>query len=327
MDVFDKKINQIVLSVIIVNYQTGELLLNCIKSIYENNTIPTLQIIIVDNNSSDESISLVRKHFNGIKFILNDQNLGFAKANNQGLQVAQGEFILLLNPDTLILPQTLERSVEFLKNTSDAGVVGCKILNPDGSLQPSCKSFPGLWNHLFESTFLYKLFPKNRLFGKFYMTNFDYAEVKEVDMVIGAFLMTRKKYLEEICGLDERFFIYSEETDLCYRIRKTGRQVYFIPQAQIIHWSGKSTSQDPIEMFQQDHKSRYLFMKKHYKLTTVIFSELIIFVGVGLRMIIWGWLFLLQFFFKRPGQKEACLKFEIFYNLFKWYLGLGFLKR
>lgn len=158
------------------------------------------------------------------------------------------------------------------------------------------------------------------------MTSFDHAEVKEVDVVSGAYLLTRSKLLKEIGGWDKTFFIYSEETDLCYRIKKAGKKICFVPDCQIIHWGGKSTSQEPTAMFQEDHKSRYRFMKKHYRLPTVVFSEWIIFVGVGLRMVIRGWLFLLQSFFNLPGQNEARLKFEIFISLFKWYLGLGFLR-
>lgn len=314
------------LSILIVSYRVKDHLSNCLRSIFENSMGLSFEVIVVDNNSTDNTLDMIKKDYKGVRLIENNQNLGFAKANNQALKIAKGEYILFLNPDTEVRPETIDRSIDFLENNPKAGAVGCKILNPDGSLQPSAKSFPGFWNYFFETFFLYKLFPRNRLFGRFYMTSFDYNSVRETDMVSGAFLMVSKKLLEEVGGWDERFFIYSEETDLCYRIKKTGKKIFFIPQAQIIHYGGRSTSQEPIEMFQQDHKSRYLFMRKHYKLITVFFSEWIIFSGVCLRTALWGLLNIFRTLFRKPGLEEAHLKFEIFFRLFQWYLGFGFLK-
>lgn len=319
-------VNEKKLSIIIVSYKVKDHILSCLSSIFENRADWPLEVILVDNNSKDSTVDMIKDDFKNVIIIENDRNLGFAVANNQGLKKATGEYILFLNPDTKVLPETFDKSIAFLENNPEAGAVGCRILNPDGTLQYSCKSYPSFWNYFFESTFLYKLFPKNRWIGKFYMTNFDYAEVKEVDVVSGAYLLMRSRLLEEIGGWDERFFIYSEETDLCYRIKKSGKKIYFIPQAQIIHWGGKSTSQSPVEMFKQDHKSRYLFMRKHYNMITIFFSECIIFIGVCLRTALWGLLNIFRTLFRKPGAEEARLKSGIFFRLFQWYLKFEFLK-
>ncbi len=321
------KVNQKKLSIIIVSYKVKDYILSCLSSIFENRTDWLLEVILVDNNSKDNTVDMIKDDFKNVIIIENDRNLGFAAANNQGLKKTTGEYILFLNPDTKVLPETLNKSIAFLEDNPEVGAVGCRILNPDGTVQYSCKSYPGFWNYFCESTFLYKIFPKNHWTGKFYMTNFNYAEVKEVDVVSGAFLMASRKLIKEIGGWDERFFIYSEETDLCYRIKKAGKKIFFIPQVQIIHYGGRSTSQRPVETFQQDHKSRYLFMRKHYKPITVFFSECIIFSGVCLRMLVWGLIISSRGIFGVPRLKDTNLKFKIFYNLFKWYIGVGFLKR
>ncbi|HVP36196.1 MAG TPA: glycosyltransferase family 2 protein, partial [Terriglobales bacterium] len=266
----------ITLSIIIVSYNVKEFISECLRSIFNSKIQKEFEVIVVDNGSKDKTVKMIRKDFMKVYLIENNENKGFAAANNQGLNKAKGEFVLFLNPDTSVLSEAIEKSMTFLSETPEAGAVGCKILNQDGSLQPSCKSFPDFWNYFFESTFLYKLFPKNRLFGRFYMTSFDYNVIREVDMVSGAFLMAPKRLIEEVGGWDERFFIYSEETDLCYRIRRANKKIFFIPQAQIIHYGSRSTSQEPVKMFLQDHRGRYLFMRKHYNALSIISSELII---------------------------------------------------
>lgn len=314
------------LSIIIVSYNVKDHILSCLASIFENQVKWPLEVTVVDNNSQDGTVDAIREGFRNVTLMENDENLGFASANNQGLQRAAGEYILFLNPDTKVLPGTIDKSVAFLENNPEVGAIGCRISNPDGTLQYSCKSYPSLWNYFCESTFLYKLFPKNHWIGKFYMTSFDHAEVKEVDVVSGAYLLTRSKLLKEIGGWDETFFIYSEETDLCYRIKKAGKKICFVPDCQIIHWGGRSTSQSPLRMFKQDHRSRYLFMRKHYNSLTTFFSECVIFIGVCLRTVLWGVLSLFGTIFKKPHSEDPHLKLQIYYELFQWYLSFGFLK-
>lgn len=270
-------------SILIVNYNTSELLINCIKSIYKQTSFIEFEIIVVDNHSSDDSVSKVRKDFPNVKVIENNQNIGFAKANNQAINESTGEVILLLNSDTIVLDGAIEKSFRFFKDHPDAGVVGCKLMNPDRSLQPSCRSFPSLLNYLSESFFLYKLFPKSQIFGRPFMTFLDYKNIVKVDVVTGAFMMIKRDVLDHVGLLDDGFFMYSEETDFCYRVRKNGWQIYYYPGAQIIHIRGGTSEQLAAQMFLELHKSQIRFCFKHHPGWYAHIEKVMIFTGVLLR--------------------------------------------
>ena len=193
--------------------------------------------------------------------------------------------ILLLNPDTTVLNRAIETSYKFLSKISDAGVVGCKLLNKDGSLQLSCRSFPSILNHISETFFLYKLFPKSRIFGKYYMTFFDYKRTRKVDVVMGAFMMIKRGVFDNIGLLDERFFMYSEETDFCYRVQNNGWGIYYYPDAQIIHnWGGMSDSL-PVNLFIELHKSLMKFCYKHHSRFYAHIEKIVMIIGILFRCI------------------------------------------
>lgn len=314
------------LSIVIVSYKVKDLLRDCLQSVYENREGLDLEIVVVDNGSEDGSAEMVRESFPQAKVIENRQNLGFARANNQGALQSSGRNILFLNPDTAILGDVLRTTVEYADQHPEAGVVGCKILNPDGSLQPSCRSFPSLLNYFFESTFLCKIFPTSRFAGSFYMSHFTYDDTKAVDVVLGAFLLVRREIFEEMGRFDESFFIYSEETDLCYRVKKAGRKVLFFAGAEITHYGGSSTSQDSTRMVQQDHRSRFLFMCKHYGALTAWLSVIIIFLGVILRSVLWSLTTVYCLVFDGKRLAGARKKMLTFGSLVGWYLRLGFKK-
>lgn len=271
------------ISIIIVNYNTSDLLINCINSIYENAGSINFETIVIDNNSTDDSVARVRKLLPQIKIIVNDQNVGFAKANNQAIKKSVGEVILLLNSDTVILDKAIDKSYQFLRDYPDAGIVSCKLLNPDRSLQPSCRSFPSVLNYFSESFFLYKLLPHSRIFGKPYMTFFKYDEIKKVDVVMGAFMMIRRNVFNDIGFLDEDFFMYSEETDFCLRAHRQGWGIYFYPDAEIIHLGGGSSAQLPTKMFLELHKSQMRFCYKHHPMWYARAEKIVILFGVLLR--------------------------------------------
>lgn len=275
------------LSICIVHYKTGNLLRNCILSIYRHTKGLDFEIIVVDNSSQDNSLETIESEFKGVSLVANRENIGFAAAVNQAIKKSKGEYILVLNPDTIILQNAISKSLSFIKGKKDAGIVGCKILNPDGSLQPSCKTIPGILSSFSESSLLYKIFPQNRFLGTPYMTYFDYNKVREVDVVNGAFLMFKQRLIEQIGLLDERFFIYSEETDWCYRATKAGFKNYFYPDAQIIHYGGESTRQKEREMFIELHKSKVKFCEKHNgKLASRIIISILL-GGIFVRAILW----------------------------------------
>ena len=273
------------LSIIIVNHNTCELLINCITSVNGNSKTIDFEIIVVDNNSKDDSVSRMRELFPKVMIIENNQNVGFATANNQAIRDSKGEVVLLLNPDTIVVEGAIEKSYEFLCNHPDAGVVGCKLLNTDYSIQPSCRSFPSIWNHFSESFFLYKLFPKSRIFGRSYMTFFSYDRIMKVDVVIGAFMMIKREVFDDIGLLDESFFMYSEETDFCLRARQQEWEIYYYPDAQIIHIWGGMSDELPVNLFVELHKSLMKYCYKHHPSYYAHIEKIIIIIGVVLRYI------------------------------------------
>ena len=228
------------LSVCIVNFNTRELLKNCLQSIYDTAKGINFEIIVLDNKSSDDSIAMIKQYFPNIILIANNENSGYASAVNQAVNKAQGEFILVLNSDTEILPDCLSKTLEFMKKNKNAGIVGCRILNPDRTVQRSCRSFPGILNFISENFFLHDIFPRSRIFGRPFMSYFNYDRIAEVDIVLGAFMMIRRKTIDQIGLMDTQFFMYAEETDWCYRAKQSGWKVYFIPVPKSFTTAGEA---------------------------------------------------------------------------------------
>ena len=252
------------LSIIIVNYNVKEFLQNLIHSVEKATGNIKYEIIVVDNASDDGSVDFLKEKFPGVRLIANKKNLGFSRANNQGLAVAKGKYLLLLNPDTLIREDTFQKMIEFFENTSDAGMAGCKILNPDGSLQLACRrSFPGPWTSFCKVTGLSTLFPGSRIFARYNLTYLDENKTYEVDAISGSFMMLRKETYEKVGGLDEEFFMYGEDLDFCYRVQKSGYKVYYVHSTQIIHYKGESTKRSSIDESKVFYDAMHLFVKKH----------------------------------------------------------------
>ncbi|OQX56616.1 MAG: hypothetical protein B5M53_00480 [Candidatus Cloacimonas sp. 4484_209] len=258
------------LSVIIVNWNTKNVLKNCIISIYKTVKKIEFEVIVVDNGSTDGSAEMIRKEFPYVKLIENRRNRGFAAANNQAIKKAEGAFILLLNSDTVVLDNAIEKTLSFIKNKKDAGAVGCKLLNADYSLQPSCYNFYSF----FKRAILRKI-PKFLIPSKYYknleslIISWGYDEIRDVDYVRGAFLMVRNTIFDEIGLFDESFFMYGEEEDLCYRMKNAGWKVYFYPDAQIIHLKGASVKKKETEILQRV-VTDMLFLKKHHSLCSYL---------------------------------------------------------
>jgi GT2 family glycosyltransferase len=251
------------LSVIIVNWNTCKITCDCLKSVYEQTAINKLEVIVIDNLSTDDSVRMIKEKFPQVILIENPENKGFAAANNQGMAVASGRYVLFLNSDTIVLDNAIAKTVAFADSHPDVAVVGCRVLNRDRTLQNTCFMSPSILNMLLSSCYLYKLFPKSRFFGRERMSWWDRSDVREVDVVTGCFLLVRREAMDQVGLLDERFFIYGEETDWCYRFKKAGWKILFTPSAEIIHLGGASTRQVSSEMFLQYTKSMLLFFKKH----------------------------------------------------------------
>lgn len=250
-------------SIIIVSWNTRELLRDCLTSVFEQAGDADYEVIVVDNASTDGTVEMVRDEFDRVVLIENEQNRGFASANNQGMAVAEGRYVLLLNSDTIVLDGAIAKTVRFADTQGRAGVVGCRVLNPDGTLQPTCFMFPSILNMLLSSTYLYKLFPKSRLFGRERMSWWDRGDVREVDVVTGCFMLVRREAIGQVGVMDERFFMYAEEADWCYRFRKQGWQVIFTPVGEIVHLGGGSSRQIKSKMRLQLSGSILLFFRMH----------------------------------------------------------------
>ena len=253
------------LSVIIVNYNVKEFLKNSLESIRKSSADLNVETIVVDNASSDGSVEEISEKYPEVKLIKNQDNVGFGAANNQALEQAEGKYILLLNPDTIVKEDTFTTLIKFLNEYPDAGIVSCKVLNPDGTLQLACRrSFPGPWTSFTKVTGLSTLFPKSRLFARYNLTYLDENEVNEVDAISGSFMFLKKEVYDKVGGFDKRFFMYGEDLDYCYRIQSAGFKVYYVPLTEIIHYKGESTKRSSMDETKVFYDAMHLFVKKHF---------------------------------------------------------------
>lgn len=253
------------LSIIIVNYNTKGLLRETLESIYKNPTYREFEIIVVDNGSSDGSQEMVKKEFPDVILIENKQNLGFAKANNIGIKIAKGKYILLLNSDTEVLRGTLDSCIDFLEKdeAKEIGILGCKVMLPDGKLDLACRrGFPTPKNSFFKIFGLAKLFPKSRFFAGYNLTYLDENQSYEVDSVVGAFMLIRREVIDKIGLLDEDYFMFGEDIDFCFRAKQNGFKVYYYADAKIIHH--KRGSGRNLKVLSAFYDSMWIFYRKHY---------------------------------------------------------------
>jgi len=248
-------------SIIIVSWNTKQILKDCLESVFRQQA--DFEVIVVDNASDDGSTEMVKNDFPQVLLLTNRENRGFAAANNQGLKIAKGRYILLLNSDTLVLGDCISPMVSFADARPDVGIAGCQVLNPDRTTQPTCFMFPSLVNMFLSSTYLYKFFPRNRFFGREQMTWWDREDFREVDVVTGCFMFVRRQAIEQVGLMDESFFMYGEETDWCFRFKTNGWKVMFAPVGRIIHLGAASTSKAADCMKLQLYRSILQFMHKY----------------------------------------------------------------
>lgn len=249
-------------SVVIVNWRTREALRECLRSLQSQQQVNGLEIIVVDNASGDGSTEMIAEVFPQVQTIHNSQNRGFATACNQGMRVAQGRFIMLLNPDTLVPPLTIAKLLSFAKANADSAVVGCRVAKPDGSLEPTCFRYPSLLNVALSGLCLNKLLPKSRFFGREFMTWWNRDSVRDVDVITGSCMLVRREAIKQVGLMDERYFIYAEEADWCRRFAQAGWRITFTPTAEIVHLSSQSSSQCWPKMYVWQRKSILLFLEK-----------------------------------------------------------------
>lgn len=263
------------LSVIIVNYNVKYFLEQCLCSVHKaithgkgvNNRSLTdqVEVWVVDNNSSDESLDYLRPRFPFVNFLANNENVGFARANNQVLSGCQGKYILFLNPDTILPENCFQECIGFMENHDAVGGLGLQMIDGSGRFLPESKrGFPSPWVSFCKFSGLTKFFPKSRLFGTYYLGFLPREKDHAVDVLSGAFMWVRKEVLDRVGGFDERFFMYAEDIDLSYRIQLAGYVNYYLAEPKIIHFKGESTSRDAryVRLF---YTAMILFVEKHYK--------------------------------------------------------------
>jgi len=231
------------LSVVIVNYKSRKKTADCVRSVRSTDLVGfSYEIILVDNASGDGSGEALAKEFPDLKYLVSDRNLGMGGGNNLGADAASGEFLLILNPDTLLRTDSIRLMLEFLKNRTDVGLVGPKLIYPDGQLQYSCLRFPSLLMPFYRRTFIGKLAKKQ--LDKFMMLDYDHGSTKEVDWLMGSCMLIRRDLFVKLKGFDERFFMYFEDTDLCRRVWHSGQKVAYLPQAVVTHDHGRGSAEN-----------------------------------------------------------------------------------
>jgi GT2 family glycosyltransferase len=286
-----------ILSIVIVSWNTRDLLRRCLASVAaeaDGFRPDGVETVVVDNGSTDGSAAMVRTDFPGTRLLTNLENVGFARANNQGIRVARGAYLLLLNPHTEIFPGALRALVDFLESEPRAGAAGACLVNPDGSLQPSAYPAPALSRELWRLLHLDALLARS----KYPLTAWAASPPRPVEVVQGAALLLRRAALDDIGLLDEDYFMYTEEVDVCFRLARAGWLIYWVPQARVLHHGGQSTRQVAAEMFLRLYESKVVFFRKHYgRRTTFLYKVLLLLVS--LPRIALGWM--------QPGTQGRAL--------------------
>lgn len=252
-------------SIVIVNWKTPRLLAGCLDSIYEDPAAASdFEVWVVDNASGDESVALIREHYPQVRLIANEKNIGFSAACNQVIPLTSGNYVLLLNPDTVVVDRAVSRLADYMEGNPACGAAGPKVLNRDGSLQLACRrSFPDPAAAFFRLTYLSRLFPNHPMFARYNMTFADEDSLLEVDALSGSCMMVRRDAINRVGLLDEDIFMFGEDIDWCWRVKQAGWSVFYVPTAQVYHYHGASSRLRPVGATINLHKGMEVFYRKH----------------------------------------------------------------
>ncbi|MDX1829059.1 MAG: glycosyltransferase family 2 protein [Lutibacter sp.] len=289
------------ISVVIVNYNVAYFLEQCVLSVKASSTNLNAEIIVVDNNSTDKSCELLSEKYPEITLIQNKKNIGFSKANNQGVAIAKGEYVLILNPDTVIAEDTLDKIFAFAKIKNNFGALGAKLIDGAGKFLPESKR--GIPTPQVSFNKLFAISSKRT--GKYYATHLAENENGIVDVLVGAFMFIKKSVFNEVKGFDEDYFMYGEDIDLSYKILIKGYQNYYFSETSVIHYKGESTKKD-IQYLKYFHKAMKIFYKKHFKLNKVYDF----FMSFGIEL----WFLLKYFKFKLPSEKAKQIEAVLYFG-------------
>ncbi len=298
-------------SIIIINWNTKDLLIDCIASIYKTTKNLSFEILVVDNGSSDNSVEAVRHLFPNIKVIENSYNHGFAKACNQGLRLINSRYAILLNTDTILCEGTIEKAIEFMDNNATVGICGGQLLNQDGSKQNSIANIPNLATELLNKSLLRKLFPEKYI-GK----ELRIDKPIEVESIIGAFMVVRREAINDVGLMDEAYFFFFEETDWCMMMKKKGWKVIHHPDIKLYHLQGQTAKKVHIAARIEYWRSRYIFFRKHYGTTTLIILK----IGLMVKLLFNLTANLLLASATMLSSKKAVEKSSLYYKILCWHL-------
>ncbi len=263
------------LSVVIVSYNVRYYLEQCLRSLYRSSIDGEMEVFVVDNASQDDSLAYLRPLFPQVRYIQNTENVGFSRANNQAIRQAQGEYVLLLNPDTILCEETLSTCLSFLDTHPDAGATGVAMYSHNGRFAwESRRGLPTPWTAFCRMSGLGTLFPHSHTFGRYYMRYISRLEVGEIEVVSGAFFMVRHEALRQVGLLDEDFFMYGEDIDLSYRLLKGGWKNYYLP-TPILHYKGESTQKSSYRYVHNFYEAMLIFFDKHFREQYRFFAKLI----------------------------------------------------
>jgi len=270
-------------SVLIVSYNVKNYVDHAIDSL-KRSDYTDLEIVVVDNQSFDGTIKHIRNRFSDVKLIANEKNIGFGKAVNQAAEAAVGDYLLIINPDTVVQENTISTFVDYMDDHKNVGMVGPKILNADGTLQPSCKrSFPTFRVAIPKILGLDKLFPNSRWAGKYNLMYLDPDETNTVDAISGSCMFLKRTLFQDLNGFDEQFFMFGEDLDLCYRIWQKGLEIHYVPGTQIVHYQGESVKSAPFDSINAFYNAMIIFAEKHFSTSTGLLTKLAIRMGILLR--------------------------------------------
>lgn len=303
-------------SVIIVSWNAKKYVRECLETLFRTSAGSNLEVILVDNASSDGTPDLVAAEFPAVKLIRGRENLGFARGNNIGIRQSTGEYVCLVNSDIKFLRNCFDPMIEFLRQHPDVGIIGPKMLAADLRTGRSTMRFPTVWNMLGRALGLDVLFRNSRFLASYLMTDFDHNSTRDVDILNGWFWMVPRRALDEIGLLDERFFMYGEDMDWCCRFHHAGKRVVFFAGTEAVHYGGSSSSAAPVRFSIEQRRADWQFFKKHYRVLDLIALRTMMILHHGLRAAGYGFLSM----FKHDKKSHALLRFQSEMKCLIWFL-------
>jgi GT2 family glycosyltransferase len=300
------------LSIVILIWNDEKVLPNCLESVYKETRDIDFEVIISDNGSTDGMVDFVRTNYPQAIIVENKANLGFARGNNAGIAVAKGEYILILNPDTIICDRAFDKWIAWADLHPEAGAFGCRVVNPDGSFQNCGRPFPTIWRHWIAAFYLRPLALLSSIFYSDTYSGWDGTTERIIDWQYGCCILFRGNILKKLGGFDPRFFYHLEEVDLCYRISKAGNYIVYFPHAEIVHLGGQSVGRFPIRFALETYRSGYRYFHKHYSMRGARKLRIIVLVNLLIRQFGYG---LISLFKKSDALKSRLEKYRV---VIKW---------